>query len=1257
MKQRTGLGRIKVLERRWRLEGPLARGAQAAVYEGRDVVTGRDVVIKVLAPDRRDGSQRPTDLLRLRHEAEALAQLDHPAFVRLLDAGVHQGRTWLVMDRAPGLSLDRVLLDQPKPSPRGVALAAADLCDGLAEAHGKGLLHRDIKPSNLLWDGQRLRLVDWGLARVRGLHEDIDRGLLLGTLPYMALEAWGLGGPVDERADLYALAASLYEWLCGRLPFDGAEAADVLRAHRDGQPDDPCRLRADLPRPLGDVLLRALRRDREDRYQTARGLAADLRRAASAAPGRTIPLATADVAGPERTGTRFVGRRDAARRVAAAVDRASRGQGGVVLVEGRAGAGRSRFLHELAEPLRRRGALVLSARCAAFEQRLPLDPIVQALAHLRATLPTMADRTRTARMDSLRATTQGRAGGLVRLVPTLADVLPGAEPCEPRLGPLRDALLATALPEHPTVLIVDDAHRADPASQEVLAGLARGLAGAPFVLVLSTPTDDGEEEGDAGSSLDEPAQGFLLRVLHAGGRGVERVELAPFSLDEVESWLDGVLDGGERDLAEWLHAHSGGIPQLLGELVRDLRAAGALRPRASGWRWDAARAEELEVGQGAGARALKRLEAEPPRVKRVLAATARIAPEVAFDEVAAVLGPFGVSRGVVAAALARAEQEGVLDAVSGRLRFRHSSVRRALAAAWPTAAAEPLHRRAREVLAGDGRAEDLPDRLLFAVAHHALKDGSGVESVPLLAGASERARRRRDPTMAAEFARAAADRADCRQRAPVLLELAEAELSRGRLAAAQAVAKKARLAAAHPELSAKAWSVEAEAAELAGRLPAAERAARAGLLLEGCALGEGAMGRWWGAGRALLRWSWGRRARGSRGRLLRVATRLAAARGSVEAPALVVLSWIEARRAGARTDAAIAWGALTLGVAERTGALRLAERMLGSAPGVGGAWLRGCRGVLDLMAGRPEPAREALEAAVDGLRGAGLELEARQLLGVCALATRDGGDLAGLRRSLQGDSDRDPRLGAWSLVVSAWLAGIEGGERRAVELATAAVEAAERLQDGPLVGVALARRAKFRAGSDPAGAAQDARRALEAAGRRRGLLALEARVLAAAELTGLGQDGAAELPTGRELRGLRGVRWKAARVRAVQGGDTAQLRRLAKRAEADGRWWDAATVWLGPGLGQFEDAVAGLAALRRCSGTDRTTLARSVEGAERERRLDESTRRLVSRLKLRGTKATSRPGDDTVAWESGEEARTGRALRGIWDGGTAVVGG
>lgn len=1246
MRPRIRAWRADVLADRWQLSGPLAGGGgPALVRAGRDLRTGASVVVKVLPPAAGPGG-RPTDLLRLRHEAEALARLDHPTFVRLLDAGADGDGAWLVMERAPGRGLDRCIADGERPDARAAARAGAELADGLALAHGRGLLHRDIKPSNAVWDGERLRLVDWGLARVRGLHEDIDHGLLLGTLPYMAMEAWGLGGPVDERTDLYALAATLYEWLCGSPPFGGREPSDVLRAHREGLVDDPCRLRPDLPRTLGDVLLRALRREPRDRYQSARGLAVDLRRSAEAAPGRTMPLGSADGPGPCSSRGALVGRGAELRRILEVTRSAAEGRGRVILLEALPGHGRSRLLHEVAEPLRRRGALVLAARCASFDQRIPLDPIAQMLAHLRASLPTLPHAVRTERIAALRASVEGRAAGLIRLVPALGDLFAEEPEGEPRIEVLRDGLLGTALPGRPTVLVVDDVHRADPASQEVLLALARCAGSAPLVLLLSAPAEPGDDDGPAAPSLDEPARDFLLRVQLSTGRDIERIRLGGLGHADVEQWLDGVLGRARRDLADWLVERSGGAPQRLEELLRAVQEAGALAPSPAGWRWDPGAADSLDLGQEPGDLALARWAERCPRRLRVLAAAARIASEVTFDEVSAVLGPFGVDRATVASALAEAVLDGLLVPSGGCLRFRHSGLRRALAARWPEAAARPLHRRAREVLGGGQAAEALPDRSLFAVAHHALHDGSGADAAELLVCAASRARRRGDPTTAAAFAAAALERADGAHRGTAAVELAEAELRRGRLAAARRGCRGARLCAAAPLQTATAWAIEAEASEAAGWLDAAERAARAGLAALGRPAPETGLGRWRAAAGGVVGLLVGRRVPGGpAGRLLRIAARLTSARGAPEAPVLLLVALSEARRASSPNDRAMAWGALAFAVLERAGLRRAAGAMLRrrrAGAGVGAAWLIGCRGVLAGADGRPGEARQALGDAIERLRAAGASLEARHLLGAYAQAARAAGDLEGLKRCLRGEADRDPRVRAWSLLVSGWLASVEGEPRRARELASSAADCAAGLGDESLRALALAQRAAAWLPERSDAAIDDAEEALRLVPRRRSVLGLEARVRAVAVLVRAGVRGAArDLPSRWALRGLRGLGQEAARVRAEGLDDTARLRDLARQAEADGRWWDAAELWLDPRQPSFDARVAGLAALRRCSGVESTTLARRAEGASFERRLVASAEALESRLRRCDPPSTSRPGDPTIVWDSQSAAAGG----------------
>jgi len=249
---------------------PLGRGGMGAVYVGRHVDAGVTRAIKVL--DELD----PDSAARFQREGEVMARLDgHPNVVRVFGAGAHAGRPFLVVELVDGVDLERALAERgpfrPADAARLVELAAR----GAAHAHAHGVLHRDLKPANVLLDRAGTpKLMDFGLARLRGGERLTATGTLMGSPAYMAPEqADGRGA--DERTDVYGLGAVLYALLTGRAPFGGRREGILKLLNRvlHEAPTPPSARGALVPKRLEAICLRCLAKAPGERYASAAELA------------------------------------------------------------------------------------------------------------------------------------------------------------------------------------------------------------------------------------------------------------------------------------------------------------------------------------------------------------------------------------------------------------------------------------------------------------------------------------------------------------------------------------------------------------------------------------------------------------------------------------------------------------------------------------------------------------------------------------------------------------------------------------------------------------------------------------------------------------------------------------------------------------------------------------------------------------------------------------------------------------------------
>ena len=285
---------------RYRVVRELGRGAMGIVYLAEDTQLARQVALKMIALSGTD-PERDQHEARFRQEARAAGGVTHPAIVTIYDAGREGDVAFIAMELVEGRELRELIREGSIPPARAIELAAL-VADGLAYAHERGVIHRDIKPGNImvLADG-RVKVMDFGIARLRSPTVKTQTGVLLGSPQYMSPEQIS-GNEVDGRADVFSLGVVLYEMLTGVRPFDAADLSQVLFWVVNMPAKAPSERRPGLPAVVDYIVARAMRKKPADRYATAAEFADDLRRclaeveaaqpamAARAGDGDTVPM-------------------------------------------------------------------------------------------------------------------------------------------------------------------------------------------------------------------------------------------------------------------------------------------------------------------------------------------------------------------------------------------------------------------------------------------------------------------------------------------------------------------------------------------------------------------------------------------------------------------------------------------------------------------------------------------------------------------------------------------------------------------------------------------------------------------------------------------------------------------------------------------------------------------------------------------------------------------------------------------------------
>jgi eukaryotic-like serine/threonine-protein kinase len=274
----------------YRILNKLGSGGMGVVYEAEDITLGRKVALKFLPEEMAKDAGM---LARLQREARAASALNHPNICTIYAIEENRGQFFIAMELLEGKTLDHMLLEKPLTNEQIIELAL-QICDALEAAHSKGIVHRDIKPANIfVTNRNQVKVLDFGLAKLETLKSSgtgaslmttdaSDFGLTrpgttVGTIAYMSPEQ-ARGEPLDARTDIFSFGAVLYQMATRKIPFDGNTSAVVFSKILEYPPIPPLDLNPGLHSQLEEIINKTLEKDRDLRYQTAAGVAADLRR-------------------------------------------------------------------------------------------------------------------------------------------------------------------------------------------------------------------------------------------------------------------------------------------------------------------------------------------------------------------------------------------------------------------------------------------------------------------------------------------------------------------------------------------------------------------------------------------------------------------------------------------------------------------------------------------------------------------------------------------------------------------------------------------------------------------------------------------------------------------------------------------------------------------------------------------------------------------------------------------------------------------
>ena len=666
----------------------------------RELIYGneRTRVYRVHAPDRAEcviHKERvgPDALARVRHETRILQRLSGLDGVPRLAAMTTPGNTLALRDTG-GVALSEAIGADRLPVIELVDLGCS-LALTVSGMHRRGVVHRDINPRNILLCGRDLRpiLSDFDLATT--FAEDrpafVHHSEIAGTLAYLAPEQTGrTSRTVDDRADLYALGATLYELATGRLPFPGDDPLQLIHDHLVRVPMAPAEVDPSLPTGLSDIIMRLLEKEPDRRYQSAEGLAHDLsrlRELLTAGEGSSFPLGQRDFPLRLSAPSRLSGRTEEIEALRASFAASVDGQGRGLLIAGASGTGKTALIDELRPVVTARRGWFLSGKFDQYGHDGAPGAVIQVLRGLGRMLLAEPEAELAGERARILDALGSNAGLITASLPEFTALL-GEVPdvisvdtieAQAQLHLAALCLLrAVVSPARPVVIVLDDLQWAYPSSIRFIDAVLSGQALSGLLLVGAYR----EAEVDAVHPLTA-----LLAKWRRLGVAPPLLRLDNLLPTDLASLLAAMLRLPPTDadrLAGAIGARTGGNPYDTIELVNALRRDGVLVPAAIGWNWDDA-AIRRYVGRGEVVDLLSsRIAGLPGPARKLLQTLACLGAQV---EVSLLQTAAGIDGAALEDLLAPALEDGLLildrggDAPGshrhGTVRFRHDRVQQA----------------------------------------------------------------------------------------------------------------------------------------------------------------------------------------------------------------------------------------------------------------------------------------------------------------------------------------------------------------------------------------------------------------------------------------------------------------------------------------------------------------------------------------------------------------------------------------------------
>jgi len=554
----------------------------------------------------------PGQVARYRHEYHILNSLKSQAskhVVQVLDLISHDHRPYLLMEDMGGVDLRRLLKANTLKLEQLLDIAVKT-ASALGEIYQASIIHKDIKPANILFNPETgdLRLIDFSSASIISRETPTVESsmLMIATLPYMSPEQTGrMNRMVDWRTDFYSFGVTLYELFTGRLPFEATEPLELVHAHMALNPKPPHEINKDIPPVLSEIIFKLMAKDAEDRYQSAMGIAHDLKacRDQLSATGRieAFEIGQKDISDRLQIPQKLYGREREIEALNKGFNEVSGGACKMVLVTGPAGIGKSALVHEVQSSILKdlagsRKTYFISGKFDQLKKSVPYVPLIHAFQEMIRQILSESDAEISFWKEKLLKALGPNGRVMIEVIPEL-ELIIGAQPEVPTVGPVENVnrfnyvfenfIRTFAAKEHPLVIFLDDLQWADAASMKLVEMFV--TVQTEYLFLIGAYRDN---EVDAAHPLY-----FALDEIRKRESEIEILQIKRLKENHVRQLLSETLScdpARSKPLARLCFDKTFGNPFFLNQFVHSLYRDGLIEfsPEKSIWQWD-----EVEIRQ------------------------------------------------------------------------------------------------------------------------------------------------------------------------------------------------------------------------------------------------------------------------------------------------------------------------------------------------------------------------------------------------------------------------------------------------------------------------------------------------------------------------------------------------------------------------------------------------------------------------------------------------------------------------------------